>query len=191
MQDNSYVYTYYGPRGMFWATEPHWAPPGTPFFCHFSDWKSPKEGERVMWGHFHEKREFWHQQISDILFRLEVMAVWSWNSCASYFHHYNYSFFMLTILLSYHSLKSIWLPLLTHDIREKQEEGQWTGQELSLLRLSTWRWVQLIVTIFITIRRVSSRWWDIRLQSQESLDSCYRSPHHHHPSHHIQSRHPH
>ena len=27
---------------------------GTPFFCHFSDWKSPKESERVMWGHFHE-----------------------------------------------------------------------------------------------------------------------------------------
>ena len=22
----------------------------------------------------------------------DVMAVWSWNSCASYFHHYNYSF---------------------------------------------------------------------------------------------------
>ena len=157
---------------MFWAIEPHWATPGTPLICHFSDWNSTS-GYPISF------------------FRLEVMAVWSWNSCASYFHHYNYSFFMLTILLSYHSLKSIWLPLLTHDIREKQEEGQWTGQELSLLRLSTWRWVQLIVTIFITIRRVSSRWWDIRLQSQESLDSCYRSPHHHHPSHHIQSRHPH
>ena len=40
---------------MFWAIEPHEVPPGTPFCCHFSDWKSPKEGERVTWGHFHER----------------------------------------------------------------------------------------------------------------------------------------
>ena len=35
-----------------------------------------------------KRREFWHH----IFLALEVKSVWSWNSCTSYFDHYNYSF---------------------------------------------------------------------------------------------------
>ena len=73
--------------------------PGTPFLSLFR-LKEPKRGWKsdvrtLSWNSGWKplkKREFWHQRISDIFFRLEVMAVWSWNSCVSYFHHYNYSF---------------------------------------------------------------------------------------------------
>ena len=38
-----------GPRGMFWATEPHWAAPGTPFFVTF-----PTERTRKRVKEWHE-----------------------------------------------------------------------------------------------------------------------------------------
>ena len=71
-----------------------------------------------------KRREFWHQRISDIFFRLEVMAVWSWNSCASYFHNYNYSFCSIDLTKSRYtwSLTAVLLKLLKYCNRSLSDQ---------------------------------------------------------------------
>ena len=74
----------------FWAIEPHWAAPGTPFFLSLFRLKEPERGwkrdvKTLSW-------ESGWKPLKRRKFRLEVMVVWSWNSCVRYIHHYDYSF---------------------------------------------------------------------------------------------------
>ena len=44
-----------GSRGHILTRDTQWHTPGTPWKSAFSDWKRPKEGERVALHHFHER----------------------------------------------------------------------------------------------------------------------------------------